>query len=269
MWTSLALLSALSLAPAQAGQLELKNPRFTFGILGQERKETDFLPGDMVVLAFDIEGLKIEDDGRVQYSTSLELFDHKKKQVVFKKDPQQMMVVNTLGGSRVPAIALTNIGTDTEAGDYTMTVEVKDIKGKTVEFGIIRPGFVYSNLNEEEAGTRTTMAPPLAVPGQNLFFHFSLTGYKLAVNKASDKEEPNVEVTMVVQDESGKPVLEKPFTGKATELSKELRELKFIPFQIPIQVNRNGKFKIVLEAKDVNGGKTVTQTFDLRVVEVK
>src|SRR5215469_8307877 len=77
MWTTLALMSALNWTPAQAGKLELKNDRVTYGILGQERKDTAYLPGDLVVLAFDIEGLTVKDDGQVKYSMSMELTDSK------------------------------------------------------------------------------------------------------------------------------------------------------------------------------------------------
>ena len=36
MWTTLALLGTLTLAPAQAGEPEFKNARFTYGILGPD-----------------------------------------------------------------------------------------------------------------------------------------------------------------------------------------------------------------------------------------
>jgi hypothetical protein len=281
MWMTLALLSALSIAPAQAGSLELKNPRFTYGILGQERKDSTFLPGDMVVLSFDIEGLKIKEDGTAQYSMSMKLFNHKKNKIVFQKDPQELTVVNSLGGSHQPAFALTNLFPDTEPGDYTMIVEVKDILGNTTTkpleqrftvlklgFGIVRPGFVYLPLNEEQAGAPPLFAPPLAVPGQNLMLHFTAVGF----TEAGEKNEPKVSVEVVIQDESGKPVLPKPIPGKAVSYPDEnARKLKILPFQVPIQLNRSGKFKIVIRAKDENNsGKTVTfPPLDLTVVEVK
>jgi len=278
MWTTLALMSALSWTPAQAPRLELKNPRVTYGILGQERKDTNYLPGDMVVLAFDIEGLPVGADGLIQYSMSVTLYDHKQKKEVFKKLPQRMSVVNTLGGSRLPTFALTNIGTDTEPGKYTMTVEVADGTGKISKklerdfevtkpaFGIVRPGLVYNLMGDEQAGASTIIyAPPVAVPGQNLMLHFAVVGFALAGNK----QDPKVKVEMKVLDESGNPVLKKPFGGKATSISDEAKQLKVIPFSVPIQVNRSGKFKIVVTATDENSnGKTITQTLDLKVVEV-
>jgi hypothetical protein len=277
MWTSLALMTALSWAPAQNNQLEVKNARFTYGILGQERKDSTFLPGDMVVLAFDIEGLKTADDGSARYSMTMKLFHGNDPKPVLAKVPQAMTVVNTLGGNRLPSFALTNLFTDAEKGEYTMSIEIQDQLGKTstklerkftvkpMEFGIVRIGFVYSQLNEEQAGAPPHLAPPLAVPGQNLMLNFSVVGYKVA----GEKEDPNVQVTMAVQDDAGNPVLKKPFSGKATELDSDLKKLKIIPFQVPVQVNRSGKYKIVITVEDKHpGGKTVTQTLDLKAVEV-
>ncbi|HEY7331114.1 MAG TPA: hypothetical protein VH592_25990 [Gemmataceae bacterium] len=280
MWTTVALLSALSYAPGQAEQLELKNPHFTYGILGQERKDDTFLPGDMVVLSFNIEGLKIKPDGTAQYSMGMKLFNHKKNKYVFEKDPQENMVVNSLGGSHQPGYALTNLFPDTEPGEYTIRVDVKDVQGNTsakplerkftvkkLEFGIVRPGFVYLELNENQAGAMPSLAPPLAVPGQNLMLHFTTVGF----TEAGEKNEPKVSVEVVVQDESGKPVLAKAIGGKATSYpDEEARKLKILPFRVPVQVNRTGKFKIVITAKDENAGKTATfPPLDLTTVEVK
>lgn len=281
MWTTLALLSALSGVPAQAGQLELKNPRFTYGILGQERKSSEFLPGDMVVLSFDIEGLKTKDDGSAQYSMGMKLFNHKKNKYVFEKDPQELTVVNSLGGTYQPVFALTNLFTDTEPGEYTFRVDVKDVLGnvaakplerkftvKKLEFGIVRPGLVYLDLNENAVGGPPLLAPPVAVPGQNLMLHFTVVG----CTEAGEKNEPKVAVEVQVQDESGKPVVTKSKTGEAAAYPDEnARKLKFLPFNVPIQINRSGKFKIVISAKDKNNsGKTATfPSLDLTVLEVK
>lgn len=278
MWTTLALMSALSCTPAQPGTMELKNARFTYGLLGQERKENNFVPGDMVVLSFDIEGLKVKPDGNVRYSMALKLFSHKKNKNVFERDPQEFIAVNSLGGARLPAFVMHAIHPDTEAGDYTMRVDVKDVLGnitqklerkftlKPLTFAIVNPGFVYVFMEDNQAGTGPKYAPPVAVPGQNLMLHFSTVGFA----EAGEKNQPKVSVKAEIHDEAGKTVLDKPITGKVTEYPEEFRKLKFLPFQVPIQVNRSGKFKIVISAKDENSGKTASlPPLDLTVIEVK
>jgi hypothetical protein len=272
-------MSALSSTPAQGGQLEVKNVRVTYGILGQERKDTTYLPGDLVVLAFDMEGLQVGPDGRVQYSTSMELVGKDpmtgKPKTHFKQDPQELTTVNSLGGSRLPSFALAEIGTDTAPGEYTMTVVVTDVAAKKsvelkrkfdvkpTQFGIVRPGFTYIDMNERSRGA-PQIAPPVAVPGQNLLLNFAVVGFELK----GQMQAPNVSVQMEVQDEKGEAVLKKPFSGKAENIEDEYKKLRYIPFQFPMQLNRSGKFKIVLKATDTHTGKSATQTLDLKVIEV-
>ncbi len=278
MWATLALMSALSSTPAQGGQLEVKNVRVTYGILGQERKDTTYMQGDLVVLAFDMEGLQVASNGVVKYSTSMELTgkdSNGKPKTHFKQDPQEMTTVNTLGTSRLPSFALAEIGPDTAPGEYTMTVIVTDVTAKKsvklerkfevkpMQFGIVRPGFTYIDMNERARGA-PQLAPPVGVPGQNLLLNFAVVGFELK----GQMQAPNVTVQMEVQDENGKAVLEKPFTGKVDNLEDNFKKLRYIPFNFPMQLNRSGKFKIVLKATDVHTGKTVTQPLDLKVIEV-
>ena len=276
MWTTVALMSALSFTPAQAGQLELKNARFTYGFLGQARKESTFLPGDLVLLQFDIEGLKVKDDGYAKYSVGWSLFSHKKNKELFAKEPETLEVVNSLGGSSQPVFIMPRPGTYMEPGDYTIKVDVADVLGgtpqklerkftvKPMEFGIVNPGFVY-HVNPGVAGP--LYAPPVAVPMQNLMLHFTTVG----ATEQGEKSLPKVSLKVEIQDESGKPVKKTPITGKAERYdTDEAKKLKLIPFQIPIQVNRSGKFKIVVSAKDEHAGKTTSlPPLDLTVIDVK
>ncbi len=72
MWTTLALMT-MTLAPAQAGNLEVKNARFTQGLLGQTRKEQKFLPGDVVYLQFDVDGMTVKENGTMRYVVGMEV----------------------------------------------------------------------------------------------------------------------------------------------------------------------------------------------------
>ena len=86
MWATLAVTAVLAAAPADAGPLQIKDEHFTYGILGSERKDTEVIPGDILILAFDIEGLTIKDDGTVRYTTAMELLDKDGKSE-FKENP--------------------------------------------------------------------------------------------------------------------------------------------------------------------------------------
>src|SRR5437660_6945302 len=93
MWATLALLTALQLTPAQAGQLRLTNDRATYGKHGATRADNKLLPGDSFVVQFDIENVEVGKDGKVLYSIGLEFLDAK-DQVKFKQSPQEMEITN-------------------------------------------------------------------------------------------------------------------------------------------------------------------------------
>jgi hypothetical protein len=137
---------------------------------------------------------------------------------------------------------------------------------KSSQFGIVRAGFHTISLNEKGGIAGTQLAPPVGVPGQSLLFSFTVVGFDLK----GEKMQPNVSVDMEVKDESDRTVkMPKPFTGVATEIDEESKKLHVIPFQLPLQLNRSGKFKVVVTATDKHTGKTAKETLDLTVVEVK
>jgi len=260
MWAALALVSVLEAAPA--ADLALKNQRMTYGVLGQERKNKQIVPGDVVVVAFDIEGLTVKDDGRVLYSMGMELLKEGKAKPEFKRDPQDMEAVNNLGGNALPAYALTMIGTDTKEGKYTLRVTIRDRSSKKEEvlnqsFEVVKPqlGFVQVRLTYSGGDP----SPPVGVPGQKLFLHCVLTGFALKAGQ------PNVTFEMQIYDDAGKATVKTPFKGDiTTEVKGSL--MQFLP--IPIDLNRAGKYKVTIKAVDNLGGKkaTVEHSLDLTVL---
>jgi hypothetical protein len=267
MWATLALASAMAL-PAQetSGSLKVGNERVTYGILGQERKDDKFMPGDLYIVSFDIDGLKVQPDGRIQYGIGVELLKGDKR--VYKDAPQELEAVLALGGSRQPAYALTVIGTDTEPGQYTLKVTVSDRAAKseqsfTRKFEVVpaKLGFVRSHFTYD--GSDALPAPPLAVPGQNLCLNFAVVGFSL-----DDKKQSDVAVELNVTDDAGKAVLAKPFAGEAKGPVKPEFQ-KIIPMQFFLQLNRPGKFKAVLKVTDRAKKTTAEQSLDFAVQESK
>src|SRR5260370_32961012 len=127
MLTTMALLGTMTLAPAQKGDLEFKNSRFTYGVLGQGRKDSKFLPGDFVCLAFDVKGLTVKDDGMVTYSMGFEITKKGEKKPVQKREPQELRTLNWLGTGDLPSFAYWPIPRDAEApGEYTMKITGTD-----------------------------------------------------------------------------------------------------------------------------------------------
>jgi hypothetical protein len=266
MWAALALTTVLT-APAQAGDLSLKNVRSTYGILGPTRaKESKLLPGDLLVVAFDIENLTVKGDGQILYAMGMEVTRKGKAKPEFKRDPQDMEAFNTLGGSTLPSFAMSVIGTQTPPGEYTLKVTVKDRgtkKGSTVtleqKFEVVKLelGFVQVKLTSA-AGEPV---PPLGVPGQNVLLHCALVGYK----KDEKTKLPHVTFEMQVTDADGKPTLTKPFKGDIKAEPKDNPGM--MTFQpIILQLNRPGKFKVTIKATCNVSKKTTDHTFDLNVL---
>jgi hypothetical protein len=271
MWATLALATALNLAPAQSGTLQLKNDRVTYGPLGQARKDSKILGGDIFIVAFDIEGLKVRDDGLVKYSMSLEV-SNKDGKSQFRQDPQELEAYNALGGGRVPGVAHVFIGNDQPEGEYTLKVTVKDratdkTETLTRKFEVLprKFGLVQVSLSYQAPGRDIQLAaPPIGVPGQTFALNFSVVGFEL--DKAR-KDQPNIETSVRVMDENGKPTLAKPFAGLANEVGPEFK--KGIPMQFIISLNRPGKFTLELRATDKVSGKSADLTLDLTVLEPK
>ena len=261
MWTALTLTTVMTLAPAQG--IELKNVRTTYGIMGETRKDDKLLPGDVLVVAFDIEGLKVKENGLVQYSMGMELTKKGKAKPEFKQDPQDLEAENSLGGTSLPAFANYLLPTDFATGEYTLKVTVKDRLGKTdkvfsktFEVLPMKLGFVQVGLTTPQGFP----APPVAVPGQRVLVHYTLVGYK-----PGKDQQPNVTIEMVVQDDAGKPTVAKSFKSDITAEPKATPGVMHFLAR-PLDLNKAGKYKIVMKATDNNTKDTTEQTLNLNVL---
>lgn len=266
MWATLAIATAVSLAPAQSGGLKLTNERATIGFLGGVRTDTKLLPGDVFFVAFDIVGLDVGKDGKVEYSMGMELKDSKGT-TTFKQNPKPLETLNSLGGNSLPAFAAAEVGLDTKPGQYTLTVTVTDRRAnKTVElkrsFDVVAAEFGLVRLSMSYDYEGKLPAPPTFVAGQSVWVNFMAVGFTRDKNGA-----PDLEVEMTVLDEKGQRVLPQPFKGEA---GKDVpANFKLVPMQFVLALNRAGKFKIELKATDRLGKKTGKATLDLVVTEPK
>ena len=132
MWTTLAVLAALTAAPAQAGELNLTNPRPTYGVLGATRPNKNVLPGESFHIAFEIENLQADAKGEVLYSMGMEVINPK-GQTEFKKQPAEapFSIFNILGGNSIPAFAHAATDPTSDPGEYTIKVTVIDVIEKS------------------------------------------------------------------------------------------------------------------------------------------
>jgi hypothetical protein len=267
MTPTLALLAALSLGPHQAGPLTLTNVRATHGSLGPVRADNKVLPGDSVFLAFDIEGITVDPaTGKVSYSMLTEIFDGKDK-LLFKRDPQDQETINALGGNSVPAFVHLDCGLDQAPGEYVVKVTVTDRTAKrnaslSRKFQVLPRDFGLVRL---ATTTDVEGNAPAAVFGVGQALHVSCSVVSFERDKA--KEQPDVTVELRVLDDKGKPVLTQPFTG---QVNKDVpSNLRGLPLQFLVSLNRPGKFTVALKATDHLSKKTATLSFPLTVLPAK
>jgi hypothetical protein len=272
MWATLTLMSALSLAPSDAGELQLGNPRVTYGQLGPTRTDKKFLPGDIYFVTFDIEGLHFK-DGYVKYSLRMELFDPKGVSK-FKSLEDDRVVFAIQGGGKLTSDAHAIIATDAAPGEYRMELVVTDLNTKkqakltrTYEvaekgFGIVRVSSAYDigGVN----GPPVFPAPGLGVVGQVLFLHFGVAGF----DRDKEKKQPKLKLQMRMLDESGKPTLEKPVEEVLPKKDETLPDtVSVVPLFFSLALTKTGKYTVELTATDLIKNKTVSATYPLVVQE--
>jgi hypothetical protein len=261
MWTTIALLSTLTVVPGQA-DLSLTHVRSTHGLLGPQRANENISPGDILFVCFDIEGIAVDDDGKVRYSTVLEVNDSSGK-VLFKQAPQKSEAKMSLGGQRIPAYAQISVGLDTPAGDYGYKITVKDlISGK--EKSITRSAKVIA---KDFALVRTLVSADLDgqypvnafACGQGIWISCSAVGFE----RDRSSKQPNVAFEIRVLDDRGEPVHNKPTTNT---VNKDVPEKgSAIAMAFPLTLNRPGKFTVELTASDQISGKKAKTSFPITV----
>jgi hypothetical protein len=270
MWTTLTLAAALSLAPAQGGGLQLTNVRLTVGELGPTRTSNKLIPGDLLFIAFDIEGLSITDDGIAEYTMAMEVTDAADK-TIFKQDPRNMADFVPLRGSKVPARGFIVVGLDQEPGTYACKLSVTDKKTKganslTTKFEVLKKEFaivgVFTSYDERGAFS----APTTGVVGQTIFLQFSVASFQ----RDPKTKQPNVEFEYTVLDEKGQPTLGKPRTLIQDTLLTEDRRVDettgAFGMRFPLFMSRPGKFSMKVTARDKVANKSFTYELPVTVL---
>jgi hypothetical protein len=262
MLMTLPLVAALCLAPSQAGGLTLADARVTHGLLGPTRKDTRFLPGDSLFLAFTIRGITADANGKVLYSIGTEVTDAAGK-AVFRQPPQDREAINALGGDQLPAFAQVAVGQQQPAGEYTLKATVTDRANKqsqslTQKFEVLRPDFGLVRLSGTSDAEGQVPAGILCAGG-SLWVNGAVVGFQ----RGGAAQQPNVSLELRVLDENGKPTMAKPFAGT---IDKDVpANDTALPIQFLVSLNRPGKFTLEVKATDKVASKTATQSFPITV----
>jgi hypothetical protein len=270
MLTSMALFAALTMSPGQAGGLTLSNPRITYGELGSTRPDNKLQPGDIFFLSFDIDGIKVNEAGRVKYGMAMEVTDATGKSI-FKQMPVERDDFLPLGGTKLPARAFVSVGVDQPAGEYTCKVTVTDMsdKDKPVaksleqKFQVQARGFGIVQLYTAADAKGEIPAPLVGVAGQALFVHFAVIDFQ----RDDKTKQPSISIEMVVYGQDSQPTLSKPTIKQVPDEAdgKVDEKVVGVPMRFLVPLNREGGFLIRLKATDNNSKKTAIVDLPLRV----
>ena len=259
-----ALALAISPAQAPAGKITLSNVRNTHGELGGTRPDNKFLPGDVVFVAFDIEGLAVGPKGDVKYSMSMEVTD-KNNKPIFKPDPATRNDYMPLGGNKLPGRAFVTCGMDLDPGECTLTLIVTDEGSKqsvklTRTFEVLKKEFGIAAVfaSQDEAGSLP--AATTGVVGSMIYIRYGIVNFARDPNT----KQPNVVVEITSMDESKQPTVKEPIVREYKTGVPEDR-LGF-PDGIALPFTRLGKFIVRIKATDKVANKSYT--FDLPVAAV-
>ncbi|CAN5611042.1 hypothetical protein BH11PLA2_BH11PLA2_47160 [soil metagenome] len=274
--TAFLLTTTMLFAPAQAAELKLTNVRNTYGELGGTRPDSKFLPGDVLFVGFDIEGITLGADGRVQYRMLMEVNDKNAKQM-FKQDPSDKVDYVPLGGNKLPGRAYVLIGQDMEPGTYTLKLTVTDNASKQTKsfekgFEVTKKDFGIVGCYPSVDVHGQVPAPTTGIVGQSIFIQFAIVGFeKDKDEKKKDPKngfQPNVTVEFTPIGDDGKPTLAKPeiYTQNSDSQIKLEPNDAAINVRFLLPMTRAGKYTVRLKATDNNTQKTAT--FDLPVVVV-
>jgi hypothetical protein len=264
MLSTLVLAAALNLLPAQMPALRLSNDRLPFGgEFGPPRADNKFLPGDRVFLAFDIEGLKLDDFNRATFSMGLAVTDVNGK-LVYEQKPARQETQIPLGGNKLPARAYFDTSLDMSSGTYTCQVTVKDLttnESKSIDkkFDVLPKTFGLVNMYVSGDDKGEVPAPLQGMAGQALWLNFVIVGFE----RAGQAKQPDLEITFRTLDSDKKPTAVKP---RVETLNAGVPETESrLPISLPLPLNRVGTFTVEITVKDKVAGKTADMTFQVTV----
>jgi hypothetical protein len=265
MWTSVALAASLmTVMPGgaakdnQESKLKISHARFLYSGLGMER-DGKFLPGDDLVMGFDIDNLARDaKTGKVVYGIDMEFRDSKDKRAFRRNEPNNEEL-NALGGTSFATFVLGTIGRDTPPGEYTLQLKVTDqITKKNTKF---KRKF---EVLKKALGLVRVQIPAMGFVGQPFAIKFSVEGFR-----KDDRKMPKL--TLRVDMMEGKePTLVRPidlYIPKDLDEDVDAAAQKFFDLGAVIRLTRPGKFTILLIATDHVAKKTVRIPYKLTVLD--
>jgi hypothetical protein len=250
-------------ARAKESNLKLTNNRLTYGEFGATRTDSRYLPGDAFCFAFEIEGIKSDESGKVRFTMGMELTDSKGKEV-FKQAPVDREEYLTLGGNRLPARAFVRLGMTQLPGTYTCKITIfdratGDRKSIEQKFEVLSKNLGIINVLYSSDQEGAVSLAPVGVAGQTYWLQCSVVGFE----RNPLKKLPDLDIEMTAF-EKGKQLLQKPIMIGINDKVGPTDEI--LPVQFLVPLSRPGDFTIELKVTDKVSKKVNKVTLPLKVL---
>lgn len=267
-------MAVLAGIPAQpAGELKLTNVRTTVGELGPTRAPGKLLPGDLLFIAYDIEGITIDGEGIVRYTMSMEVLNEAGARFLPppnepKVEPRELAEFLPLRGNKMPARAFVVLGLDHPAGTYTCKLTVTDTKTKatgslSLKFEVAKKDFGVVAVRTSYDERCALSAPTTGQVGQLIYVHFSIASFE----RDPKTKQPNVEIVCQILDDKNAPLLATPRKHIQDALAPQpVKDTDgAFALQFPVYMSRPGKFTVEITATDRVSKKVSTYKLPVTV----
>jgi hypothetical protein len=254
MRTWLTLAVVLGATTTAQAKLELQNIQAVYSLFGPARPNLDIYPHDQVLFRFVVSGARVDAEGKIDTSMTLQMTDPTGKVLLNEKSPLQGILA--LGGNTFAGSARLNVGEQIPPGDYILTVTVRDnaaseevsfqrkLTAKPAGFRIVAPQFSYDAEGK-------VPAPPGGLVGQILHFRLQGIGF--------DRDQGKLDTAMNVQvlDVQGKEMLPKPILAELrSEDPAVVKKVTALTFNGNLALNRPGQYTLRITLNDRLGKKS-------------
>jgi hypothetical protein len=242
------------------------------GELGPPREGNKLLPGDVLFIAYDIEGLTIDNQGIAKYTMAMEVLappteTNPKGRVILEQAPSQRMDFAPLRGNKLPGRAYVTVGLDEAPGQYTCKLTVTDPATKltgslSVKFEVLKKDFGIVAVYTSHDPKGEISSPTTGQVGETLYIHFTVASFA----RHPKTEQPDVLIEFQFYDDKGKAILvnnkNEPMPRQHEQDDKSVPPVKpgdgAFTLQFPLFLNRPGKFLVEMKATDRVSKKTYT-----------
>src|SRR5262249_7094196 len=157
-------------------------------------------------------------------------------------------------------------GKDQPPGKYAVKLTITDDNSKNKDTKEISYNF---ELLPKAFGFIQPEAPAYGMVGDaNFLFKVIIVGWQVDAKKM-----PNIDITVRVLDEAGKPTLIKPFISvnvpkdMPEEMQAEVSRMDIVPQVLPVYLNRPGNFFVEIEAYDKIAKTKAKMRFPVKAID--